>query len=308
MFKKICFITIILILLSQKSYSNNNIYIAASINGEILTNFDIQQEVEYLKILNPQLNQLEENKILKIARNSLINETVKKIELKKFFILSEELPLINEIFQNFYQKLGFSSENEFEKMLVNKNSYSSLQIKNKMKIEFFWNRIILDKYEDQVKIDQEKLIKKINKINEYKSEYLLSEIFFFKEKNLNLKDQINKIKLSISEVGFNNTASIYSKSESANLGGKIGWIEEENLSKKIIDQLKKIKKGEYTDVIQFGKNFLILKIEDKKINKIKTNEKLILNKMIEFEKNKQLNQFSNIYFNKIKVSYIIDEK
>ena len=117
MFKKICFITIILIFISQKSYSNNNIYIAASINEEILTNFDIQQEVEYLKILNPQLNQLEDNKILKIARNSLINETVKKIELKKFFILSEELPLINEIFQNFYQKLGFSSEKEklFEK-------------------------------------------------------------------------------------------------------------------------------------------------------------------------------------------------
>ena len=136
----------------------------------------------------------------------------------------------------------------------------------------------------------------------------MSEIFFNKEKNLNLNEQINKIEQSISDVGFNNTASIFSKSESANFGGKIGWIKEENLSKKIIAELKKIKKGEYSSAIQFGNNFLILKIEDKKIKKIETNKKLILKKMTEFEKNKQLNQFSNIYFNKIKVNYVINEK
>ena len=308
MIKNFWFIFFILVLICHKSYSKNNIFIIANINNEILTNHDVQQEIEYLKIINPQLRQLNYKKNFQIAKDSLIKETIKKIELKKYYILDEEQPIINELFQNFFKKLGFSNENEFQKVLSSKNTYSNSQIQKKMKIEFYWNRIILEKYEDQVKINKNNLIKKISQINEYKSEYLLSEIFFYKEKSLKLEDQINMIKSSINEVGFNNTASIYSKSESANLGGKIGWVEEENLSKKIIKELKKINKGEFTNVIQFGNNLLILKIEDKKTNKIKTDRDLTLKKMIQFEKNKQLNQFSNIYFNKIKVNYVINEK
>ena len=308
MIKKFWFILLISFLVFNKTYSQNNIFIVANINEEILTNHDVQQEIAYLKILNPQLRQLSKEKNFEIAKGSLIKETIKKIELKKYFNLDEEQPIINELFKDFFKRLGFSNKNEFQKMLLSRNTYSTSQIQEKMKIEFYWNRIILEKYEDQVKINKNNLIKKIQQINEYKSEYLLSEIFFYKEKDLKLENQINMIKSSISDIGFNNTASIYSKSESANLGGKIGWVEEENLSKNIIKELKKINKGEFTDIIQFGNNFLILKIEDKKTNKIKTDNDLTLKKMIQFEKNKQLNQFSNIYFNKIKVNYVINEK
>ena len=307
MIKKFWFILLISFLVFNKTYSQNNIFIVANINEEILTNHDVQQEIAYLKILNPQLRQLSKEKNFEIAKGSLIKETIKKIELKKYFNLDEEQPIINELFKDFFKRLGFSNKNEFQKMLLSRNTYSTPQIQEKMKIEFYWNRIILEKYEDQVKINKNNLIKKIQQINEYKSEYLLSEIFFYKEKDLKLENQINMIKSSISDIGFNNTASIYSKSESANLGGKIGWVEEENLSKNIIKELKKINKGEFTDIIQFGNNFLILKIEDKKTNKIKTDNDLTLKKMIQFEKNKQLNQFSNIYYNKVKINYTIDE-
>ena len=176
-----------------------------------------------------------------------------------------------------------------------------------MKIEFFWNRMILDIYNNQIKIDKDKLIKKINSTEEYKNEYLLSEIFFNKDKNLSLKEKVKAIKQSIKNVGFNNTASIYSISNSANSGGKIGWVDEENLSEIITKELKNIKVGQFTNVIQIGNNFLILKIEEKKTKKIVKDKELILQQMIEFEKNKQLNQFSQIYFNKIKVNYEINE-
>ena len=123
-----------------------------------------------------------------------------------------------------------------------------------------------------------------------------------------MEDKINKIKKNIDEVGFNNTASLYSLSETANVGGKIGWIKEENLSPKILEELYKIKSGEITDVIKIGNNFLILKIEDMKKNKIQIDNEMKLKEMIDFERNRQLNQFSNIYFNKIKINYSIDEK
>ena len=169
-------------------------------------------------------------------------------------------------------------------------------------------QIIFEKYNDQVKIDKNKLVKKLKNNQQFKTEYLLSEIFFNKDKDLDLDLKINKIKKSIEEVGFNNTASLYSNSQSANVGGKIGWVEDKNLSEDIIKELKNIKIGEHTNVIKLGNNYLILRIEDKKISQVEINEELMLQNMIEIERNKQLNQFSKIFFNKIKVNYSINEK
>ena len=221
--------------------------------------------------------------------------------------LIKKISIIDEALENFYKNLGLSSKKELEEFLNKKNTYKISEIENKMKIEFFWNRMILDIYNNQIKIDKDKLKKKINSTEEYKNEYLLSEIFFNKDKNLSLKEKVKAIKQSIKNVGFNNTASIYSISNSANSGGKIGWVDEENLSEIITKELKNIKVGQFTNVIQIGNNFLILKIEEKKTKKIEKDKELILKKMIEFEKNKQLNQFSQIYFNKIKVNYEINE-
>ena len=113
--------------------------------------------------------------------------------------------------------------------------------------------------------------------------------------------------MSISEIGFNNTANIYSISESSKLGGKLGWIDENNLSELIFKELKMINEGEFTNVINIRNNYMILKIEKIRLNEIPINKQNELNKMIKFETNKQLNQFSRIYFEKSKINYIINE-
>ena len=143
--------------------------------------------------------------------------------------------------------------------------------------------------------------------NEERIEYLLSEIVF-KKKNEEINLLIKKIQTSINEIGFNNTANIYSISESSKFGGKIGWVSESNLSQSIFDSLKKINEGQLTDVLQIGNSFIILKIEKKRSKKVTINKNEELNKMIKFETNKQLNQFSQIYFNKAKLNYSINEK
>lgn len=305
--KNYLFIFLIMILCTHVT-AKNSIFIVTTINGNIITNFDIEKEVSYLKILNPQLEKLDEKKIFNVAKNSILNEVIKKNEVKKFFKLDKDIEMINKMYSDLYISLGFSNNLEFENMLIKNNSYTTSEIIEKIKVEFFWSRIIFEKFNNQVRINEKELTQKVENIDNYKDEYLLSEIFFNKDVSLSLEDQINKITNSIDQVGFNNTASIFSKSESANFGGKIGWVEENSLSKKIIDEIKKIKIGEYTSVIQFGNNFLILKVEDKKTKKININNDQLLTKMIEFEKNKQLNQFSNIYFNKIKINYEINEK
>lgn len=309
MTKKILLIFVILWLGSKNSFSKNNIHIIAKINDQIITNLDLKSEISYLKILNPKLKNLEENKISQIAKNSLINEKIKKNELVKIFDFEADIKVIDNILKDYFTSLNYKNEDEFKKELLKRNTYSILQIKEKLKVEFLWNKIILDKFKSQVKIDKEKLLNKIKKNdNNFKKEYLLSEIFFKKEKNISFNEQLKKIEQSINEVGFNNTASIYSNSQSANFGGKIGWVQEDSLSEIIINELKKIKTGEITNLIKLGNNFLILKVEQIKKTKVKKDINQTLNRMIEFEKNRQLNQFSKIYFNKIKINYSINEK
>ena len=305
--KKFFLFLSILVLFTPSAFAKKNILIVAKVNEKIVTNFDIEKEAAYLKILNPQLEKIKMDKILKISKNSLINEIIKKDETKRFFDYNQKLNITDKIFKDFHNSLGFTDKADFLGLLSKRKTYSEEEIKEKLKIEFFWNRIILEKFNDLVKIDKQQFLKKIENINIYKNEYQLSEIFFSKDKNLTLEEKIKKIKNSIDSVGFNNTASLFSNSESANVGGKIGWVPEESLSQKIIDELKNTKIGDYTDPIQFGSNFLILKIENKKQKKIQNDKEKMLDQMIEFETNKQLNQFSNIYFNKIKINYSINE-
>ena len=308
MFKKIYLILLILSFSNTFAVSNNDVYIFATVNDKIITNFDIKREINYLKILNPSLSKLEEEKILELSKNSLINELIKKSELEKFFDLDKENPFADEYLKNLYLKLNFTNEKVFENALIKSNNYSINQVKKKLRIEILWNELIYKKYGNQVKIDKNILIKKVESFkNKTLNEYLLSEIIFKKSKDENIDNLINDIKLSIQEIGFDNAANIYSISDSSKMGGNIGWIKENNLSDVVYANLKNMNKGEYTDVIQLGNNYLILKINEIRTEKILINKEEELNKMIKFETNKQLNQFSKIYFDKTKINYNINE-
>ena len=305
---KVLSLIILFTLINKNAVSESKFYIIAKVNNEIITNYDVETESNYLKLLNPNLNQLDENKIIEIAKNSLINKIIKKKKLKKIFNFDQNQTVINKIFKDFYTNLGFLNEKDFKQVLKSKKSYTVLEIKEKIKIDFLWNKLIYNLHNKQIKIDEKKLLNKIKNKNQFSNQYLLSEIFFNKDKNESLENKIIKIKKSINDVGFKNTASLYSLSQTASVGGNIGWIKEENLSPKILDELYKIKSGEITNVIKIGNNFLILKIDEIKKNKIEINKEIKLKEMIDFEKNRQLNQFSNIYFNKIKINYSVDEK
>ena len=280
------------------------------VNNDIITNVDIKKEAEYLKILNPTLIQLNENKILELSQISLINEMVKKKEILKYVDLNTtKNKFLREYLKKLYLRLDFNSEDDFKNDLDLRNTYSIDEIKNKVNIELYWNEIIYEKYNKLVKINKKLLINKINVMkNEEQKEYSLSEIVFTKKKDEKLKDQLNQIKLSINDIGFKNTANIYSIAQSSKFGGDLGWVSESSLSKKISENLSKLEKGELTDAINIGNSYLILKIDKIKINKIKIDKEKELGKLIEAETNKQLNKFSRIYFDKSKINYSISEK
>ena len=181
---KIIFLTIILFnLLINNSFSKNKVYVSVTIDDQILTNIDIEKEADYLKTLNPNLSEVNEKKILQISKNSLINEIIKVIEIKKIFDLNNENPYVDEYLKDLYLKLGFNNENEFVSYLKSSTNYSFDEVRNKIKIELMWNELIYYKYSDQINIDKEELIKKIdNQSKISRKEYLLSEIVIKKKK------------------------------------------------------------------------------------------------------------------------------
>ena len=298
----------LLLIISFKSSTAENFYIVYKVNNEIITNSDIEKEYRYLVSLNNQLKNLEKQKIIELSKESALREKIKKIELIKYFDLKTINIDIDNYLENFYRNLNIKNKKEFEEYLQS-NNISLNYVQKKIEIEILWNQLIYDRYIGQINIDRNQLKEKVKKLISTKKQkkYSLSEILFDIENNSNFEKKLENINQSISEIGFKNTANIYSISDSSKFGGKIGWIEEQKLSTKILEQLKTLEIGQYTSPLQVGSSFLILKIEEIKYENAIINEDEELNKMIQFETSKQLDQFSKIFYEKIKINSFINE-
>ena len=278
------------------------------IDNEIITSHDIEKEINYLKALNPRLNEIDKNELLKIAKRSFIKEFIKKKEIQKYKELTLQNPQINDVLNNLIQNLNLENENQLKSYIENFN-FSINDLKRKIEIENEWKNLIYSRYINSVKIDKEEFIKKIEKISEEKfsEEYNLSEIVFTKKNDITIEELFENIQQSINENGFENTANIYSASDTSRVGGKIGWVKKNLLSEKINEKLKFLKKGEYTEPFKINNNFFIFKINDIRKIQMELDKKKELEKMVLIETSKQLDKFSNIFYNKIKLNSKISE-
>ena len=290
-------------------FANTDVKIVAKINNEIITSIDLSKEIEYLKLLNADLEKLSENQIKIIAKNSLINQKIKNKEIKKFLNTNNDSPVIENFFKDLYLGLNYKNQNEFEKSLEQKKTYSVSEVKKKIANEIFWNDLILIKFNNQIKVDNEKITEQVERnIKKTESkEYFLSEIVFKKDNNKSIIETKQSIIESINNVGFENTANIFSISDSSKFGGKIGWVNENNLNNIIIEKIRVLKNNEISEIIQIGNNFLILKKTEERIKETSFDSKQLFEKYFEIERKKQLDRMSKIFFNKVKIDYTINE-
>ena len=302
--KIILIITSILFLINNSNAVENKILF--KINNEIITSLDIFDELKYLVTLNNELRSIENAQKFEIAKNSLIREKIKEIELKKKVneIKIEEGLLQNVLIDSF-KKENFQSISDFENYFL-KVGINPDSIKKKITIEVLWNQLIYSKYIQSVKIDKKEIKDDLLNNNKQK-EFLLSEILFNINEGEQLDLKFKSIKDSIKEKSFSETAIIFSRSDTANKGGKLGWIKEASMNLKIKKQLDNTKIGNHTNPIVIPGGFLILKKEDYREVNIDIDFEKEFEIIIKEKTNKQLNQFSNIYFNKIKKNIVINE-
>ncbi len=306
--KKIFFLLTIYFLFINSSFSNINLKIVLKINNEIVTTYDIEQEKNYLLALNPKLREIDEIQLTNIAKKSLTKEIIRKIEVLKYKELKLENPQIENVLNNLIRNLDFSNEKEFTNYLKNYD-ISLNDLKKKIEIENEWKNMIYSKFQSSVNIDKEKLILKINNSNKdnFIFQYNLSEIIFTIENNTTYQNDLKKIEDSIKNNGFENTANLFSISDSSKVGGKIGWVAKKNLSIQINNELENLKVNEPSSPIKLGNNILLLKINETRKIPRKINKEVELDKMIFIETSKQLEKFSNIFYNKIKLNAKISE-
>ena len=307
MMKKIITIIITIFIFINIVKAENKIVIELQIENEILTNVDFLNEKNYLVALNNNLKDLPKNQLKQLSRDSLIREKIKKIELSRFYDLNKESKYTDQILEDFYKRLKFTNESEFN-LYLEKYNLNLSDIKEKLKIESLWNELIYKRFKAQIKIDEEKLKKKLSSQKNLLTEYNLSEILFELNANETLENKYNLILKRINESGFKNSANIFSISSSSKFGGNLGWISETQLNETLLKEIKSININKLTKPIQATNGYLILKLNNKREKEVKIDFQKALRQMIKEETNRQLNQFSLIYYNKIKQNIFISEK
>ena len=297
----------ILILIISNSFAIE-IKIVLKIDNEIITNLDIKKEGRYLSSLNTNFSNLSSDQIYEISKNSLVREKIKEKYISKFFeqTVIEEKTLNNYI-MNLFNKLNLKSIEEFENYL-NKNNLNLNYVKNKINIELLWNRLIYYKYKSKLKIDEDEIKKELSntKIIQSKKFFLQEILFEIKEKE-KISEKYQKIKNEIFNSSFGKAALLYSLSDTSTNNGNIGWINQSSLNQNILKKINVLNVGDISNPITVPGGFLILKIKEVEIERKNIDIEKELEKIIKSKTNQQLNQYSLIFYNKIKKDISINE-
>ena len=307
--KRKYFLILIIFIFFSNPLFGDRILIKAKVKNEIVTNIDIEKEINYLVFLNPKLKELNAIRLNRLAKDSLINEIIKKKELEKFFNFEKENKLIDIIENNLIKNKKIKNKSEF-KAILESNNLKYEMIREKLKVEAYWNQLIYDRYSKNLKVNKIQLREKILnnlKNKKKKFEYNLSEILYSSKNNESHNSILMKINQNIEKIGFENTANIFSNSNSSKNGGLIGWINELQLSTKVRNEINKLEIGQVSKPIKIQNGYLLIKINDKKEFKENINIEDQLTKLANKEKNRQLNTFSNIFYKRLKKNIKINE-
>jgi len=306
MIKKIYILILLPLLIFSKSIALEN-KIILKINNDIITSIDVLNEMSYLKFFNNSLTELKDEEIYKIALQSIIKFKIKKNEINKQVKNTSNIneEYLNLLIENRYKQLGFKNLSNFKEKLDYQN-IDFEYFKDKILIDIIWNEIIFIKYKDKLLINEDQLRKKLENQKNYEKKYKLLEIVY-QIKNTSEADKIYaSIIEDINELGFENAALKHSVSSTASNGGNLGWVDERILNKDILETLNEISINSISQPIRISGGFLILKKEEEKIVESKINIEEELSKLINYEKNEQLNNFSNLYYNKVKKDVVIN--
>ncbi len=306
--KNLFFTTSLLLLLSffgnTKAAINNKI--ALKIENKIITQYEIKNKILRSLILSEQeINQKNIDALKKKSLNSLIQLTLKRIELEKYNFKADNLQL-NKYLQSISSNNVDGLKQKFEDNNLDFNLF-----KEEIVTELKWQRLIYEIYSKKILINESVIdieLKNIIANKAFIEEYHLSEIEIEIENRDINQAQLIEILEKIKNEGFEVAALKYSISDSAQNKGDIGWINSNSLSDDIYNKISKLKSGEISDPIKRQSSFLILKVNDKRKLDSDINEKELKASLINQKKNELFNLYSRSHLSKLKNTSLIEYK
>ena len=295
--KKIIFIFFVFFKLNY-SFAENNNSIIITVGNQPITNLDLIKEIKIIALTsNILITETNQDQIKDLAIKSLIKRSIKETEIQRLNIVRFSEESLKNNIETIANKLGLDQSN-FTKLLK-QNNLDIDDLKKRFEIDLKWNAAIFKLYKNKIYLNTVEIEEKINlEIKNIKSEkvFLLSEIAI----NLpseNYGGYIEKIKQEIVSEGFEKTAKDFSISESAKYGGNIGWIKEEQLTRKIYNSVKVLKKGEISDAIIIDGKIIFIKKNDERTND--PNIEIVKEEIVNKEKMKKLDMFSNSHYSEL---------
>ena len=300
--KSILFFLIFNLILIPSTSISSNTKIVVKIENELITTYDIKNKIiSTLLLNNKQINQKNIDNLKKGSLETLIQNRLKKIELQKYNIKSDNLKIasyLNSLSSNNITNL----RNTFEQ-----NNLDFQTFKDEVDIEFKWRNFIFEKFSNKIEIDPNNIINEIEtKINKQNLiNYNLSEIEILKTSPEQDK-KVLEIQNFIKQAGFEKAVRKYSIGSTADKDGQLGWVKSNSLSKDFLNILRKTKIKEITQPILQQNRITIIKLNDKRIEKI-TKEKIesLKNELIA-EKNDLFKLYSNSYLSKLRNTKLIE--
>ena len=289
----------------QYNLFGNGLKIMATINGEMVSNKDLQERANLFSLTSGILiNDKNKDMIINKVMQNVIDEKIKLQEADKMGVKVSDAE-IKEAYRNFEKSNGVPSGkflNVLKEYKVSKDVFMT-----QIKTNLLWNKLVANKASRSIGVsdreldDEYKRIKKDMKT----SKYMISEIVISRKDGKHIDELVEILQ---TDPRFELYAVQFSQSASAPSGGKLGWVVAGQLAKPLDDAIKNMKEGQVSKAIMYRNDYYILRLDKKYVPGKKEQELPTDDEVRAFIKNRKADELANKYIRDLRNRAIVEKK
>jgi hypothetical protein len=164
---------------SEAKQLTNNVIV--SIDNTIITDLDINKEINFLKFVNKNLATGSSEPFKKEIINSLIDRKIKDIETNSFKIEVSEKEIENNLY-SYLERVKIN--NEILNSFYNENEIEKDYLKNIIKIDMKWSKLIRQMYESRLNVNLTEVNRELEKKDAEDDEKLKKQLIITEQNKL----------------------------------------------------------------------------------------------------------------------------
>lgn len=283
----------------------NGYKVAALINGEMVSNKDLQQRANLFSMTTGmQANAKNKKMIIEKVMQNTIDEKIKIQEATKqnVHVSSEEL---TEAYRNFERSNGMSS-GKFQSIL-RQYQVSSDVFMSQIRANLLWNKLVAHRMGQSVDVSVKEVEDEFLRIKRDMDtpKYMVSEIVIKKKDGEHIEELVEILR---NDPRFELYAVQFSQSPSAPSGGKLGWVSQGQLAEPLDKVIRNLREGQVSGAVSYRSDYYIFKMDkiyNPKLNKkdLPTEDEVRL-----FIKNRKVDEMANKYIRDLRNRAIVERK